>query len=82
MSTKSLLRAGAIVCALLLTSHFPALAQSENARLQGIVTDASGAVVPDAAVKIASSATNSVLETNTSSAGEYSFPPCRPAIMP
>lgn len=50
-------------------------AQSDSARLQGVVTDPSGAVVPSAAIQVTETATNRVLRTSSGDAnGAWSFP--------
>jgi hypothetical protein len=49
-------------------------AQSDAARLQGVLTDSSGAVVPDASVKVTDPATNRVLQTSSgATSGAWSF---------
>ena len=50
----------------------PLLAQ-EVASLTGVVTDATGAVVPDASVLVVDTRTNASYETKTNSVGAYSF---------
>jgi hypothetical protein len=56
-------------------SKAPLLAQSDAARLQGVVTDQSGALVPGAKVKVTSVTTDRVLETSSApDAGSWSFP--------
>jgi len=53
----------------------PAFAQSDAARLQGIITDQSGALVPGARVGITEVSTNRVLETTSApESGAWSFP--------
>ena len=42
--------------------------------INGVVTDQSGAVVPGALVQITNTATNGILTTTSTSAGEYAFP--------
>ncbi len=53
-------------------------AQSDAARLQGLVNDPSGAVVPGAQVKVTEVATNRALEVQTDEGGSYSFPALPP----
>ena len=43
----------------------PMFAQSDSARLQGIITDQSGALVPGAKVQVTDISTNRVLKTTT-----------------
>ena len=56
----------------------PAWAQSEAARLQGVVTDSTGALVPGAKVKVTDAGTNRALETTSGGTGEWSFPSLPP----
>ena len=51
-----------------------AFAQQTTATLTGIVTDSSGAPVPNVRVKATSTRTNAVRETTTNEAGSYSLP--------
>jgi len=77
MSTLRRVRLSAALCAtaILLVGVIPASAQSDAARLQGVISDPTGAVVPDAGVKVTDAATNRVLQTTSDSAtGAYSFP--------
>src|SRR5271165_6587675 len=63
---------------LLMIQMFPAWAQ-EAARLQGVVTDSTGALVPGAKVKVTDVGTNRVLETSTGdTTGAWSFPSLPP----
>ena len=82
MSTLRRVRLTALLClavALLLVGTLPALAQSDTARLQGVVTDPTGALVPDATVKVTNAGTNQVQQLNTDSGtGAYSFPALPP----
>ena len=67
----------AILFCLVLTLAFAAttsFAQSTTATLQGTVTDQTGAVVPNADVKIVNPATNLVRSTKTDSTGNYLVP--------
>ena len=54
------------------------LAQVETGSVTGVVTDASGAVVPDAEVKVTNLDTGISRTLRTSSEGNYSSPPLRP----
>jgi len=57
----------------------PAWGQSGTlGTMVGVVTDASGAVVPDATVSIKEKSTNFVQSTTTNSAGRYTFVNVRP----
>jgi len=52
----------------------PLAAQSDAARLQGVVTDSTNALVPDATVRVTDVATNRTLETTSAPAtGAWSF---------
>ncbi len=65
------------VCFLVLTTFLCAglvQAQSTTATLNGTVTDASGAVVPDAQVSITSQSTGQEIHVRTNSDGSYSVP--------
>jgi hypothetical protein len=60
--------------ALLLSATLPLLAQQTAATLVGTVTDASGAIVADAVVRVTDLTTNTVREAKTDQAGSYSMP--------
>jgi hypothetical protein len=60
----------------LLTPAF--LAGQDAASLTGVVTDKTGAVLPDAAVTLVDTRTNSTYQTKTNSVGSYSFPKVLP----
>jgi hypothetical protein len=49
------------------------LLAQDVASLTGVVTDKSGAVIPDVAVKLVDTKTNTAYETKTNSAGAYTF---------
>jgi hypothetical protein len=71
--------AAALVAGLMSMAGIPASAQSDAARLQGLVVDATGAVVPGASVKVTDLATNRSLEAATGSdSGTFSFPALPP----
>lgn len=57
-----------------LGSWSPMLAQSATSQVSGIVSDASGAVVPDAQVQIRNTDTNAVRTSVSNEKGEYTFP--------
>ena len=61
---------GVLVCACMP----PAAAQTSNGRIVGVVTDASGAVVPNAPVVVRNLRTNATFDTQTSSSGTFTFP--------
>ncbi|QNI38345.1 TonB-dependent receptor [Edaphobacter sp. 4G125] len=65
----------ALVCLTLLP--IPALAQYENGSIVGTVHDSSGAVVPDAAVKVTNIATGVVSTRQTNTSGDYEVPALR-----
>ena len=57
-----------------------AQAQTESARLQGNITDASGAVVPNATIKITSVNTNRTVSVQTNEEGVYSILSLSPGL--
>jgi hypothetical protein len=60
-------------------SAVPAWAQTANSSLVlGTVTDAAGAVVPDAVITLTNAATNETKTTATNSSGQYVFPNTAP----
>lgn len=66
-------RLAALILAILLAGFAPALHAQFGASLSGTVTDSSGAVIPDATVKLTNPATQQVKTTTTSGTGFYSF---------
>jgi hypothetical protein len=62
-----------IVLATLLFSTVEIYAQTETARVQGTITDATGAAVAGATVKATALATNRTVETQTNEEGGYSI---------
>ena len=68
-----------LVLVVVLLAAIPAWAQTANSALVlGTVTDAAGAVVPDAAVTLTNTATNETKTATTNSAGQYVFPNAAP----
>ncbi len=66
---------GLICLAFLIGCALPTFAQSDAARLQGIITDQSSALVPGAKGKVTEISTNRVLETTSADdTGGWSFP--------
>ncbi len=61
-----------VVAIAILSVALTTLAQTESARIQGTVTDQTGASVPGATVKITETATNRVVEVQTDDEGNYS----------
>src|SRR5712692_11533622 len=55
-----------------------ASAQTELASLSGTIVDRSGAVVPDAQVRVTNEDTNVTVETKTNGAGVYNLPSLKP----
>jgi len=49
-------------------------------QITGVVTDPSGALIPNAAVTVTNTATNAARSTETNSAGLYSFPDLTPGV--
>jgi len=60
-----------LVLSLLLCLAGVALAQTDTARLIGTITDATGAVVPNASVAVTDTGTGRVVTVQTSGSGEY-----------
>jgi len=68
----------AIVAVLLAGSTMAAYAQSDSAEISGRVTDATGALVTGAEVRLSDLAHGNAMSTKTNSAGIYVFPYVRP----
>ena len=68
----------ACVLVLMLLISVSLWAQVSTSSITGIVTDQSGAVVPNAKVEAKNDDTGVVFEQNTSSAGTYAFPSLTP----
>ena len=83
MSTRYLLtplRATALLLSLVLMAvSGPALAQTDNGRVTGVVKDPSGAVVPGATVTLINELTGDARETVANAQGRYSFLGLKPA---
>src|SRR5689334_9812971 len=56
----------------------PLFAQQERGTLTGTVTDASGAVVPQAKITVTNIATNTAFSTVTGETGQYTVPNLNP----
>src|SRR5512138_793856 len=70
----------ALILLLLTTFTTPSMAQaSYTAQIRGVVTDASGAVVPKATVTITDQGTNIAKTMTTDEAGTYIFTALRPS---
>jgi hypothetical protein len=70
----------AFVLLVALFSAVPAWTQTSNSTVSGTVTDAAGAVVPDATATLINTATNETKTATTNSAGQYVFPNAAPGI--
>ena len=68
-TSRLLLPVFAVLCLV-----FQAAAQTDSARLQGTVTDAAGAVVAGATVKVTDLGTTRTVDAQTSDEGNFSFP--------
>ena len=71
---SEMLRGIACVCLTFMLLPLAIYAQSATSKLVGLVTDVSGAVVPDAKVTITNSQTRISRTTLTNSSGEYTVP--------
>ena len=60
---------------LFLASGLAAFAQVDQGSITGLVTDTTGAVVPNAKVTLLNTDQGLTLETNTTNSGEYTFSP-------
>ena len=67
-----------LAAAFLVTFSAPASAQSDNSSLSGAVTDASGALVPNAKVTVHNAATGAENVAATNSSGNFTFPNVQP----
>ncbi len=79
MEVPGVILAGILIC-LSLAAVEPALGQTSNAQVSGLVTDSSGASVPGAKVRIVNIATNVAVETQTNTAGVYVIPQLIPGV--
>jgi Carboxypeptidase regulatory-like domain len=65
---------------LLFAGILSAGAQNVNSSIQGTVADKSGAMVPDASVKLTNTRTGVLLKTRSDRSGAYSFPAVQPGV--
>jgi hypothetical protein len=79
MKVKSYLRLLSLAVLILMVVS-GAIAQSGSSSIQGIVFDASGAVVPAANVNLINTATRVVLQATSGESGNYSFPSVAPGV--
>jgi len=68
---------GVFALLMLLTASW---AQVSTSRIEGTITDKTGAVVSDASVKITNEDTGISYEARTSSSGTYTVPSLRPGV--
>jgi len=68
----------AVLAVLALITALPSLAQVFTASLSGLVTDPTGAGVPNASVKVRNVETNDVRQTQTASDGRYTISQLKP----
>src|ERR1035437_1011523 len=76
-SFKSVILLGALLAAtgfLVVGTAPPAMAQASTGTLTGQVSDAQGAVIPGATIKLVDPTTNSVREITTNDVGRYTIP--------
>ena len=64
----------ALICSLLIASSAPVTAQEQGGSIQGVVKDASGAVLPGVTVEARSPRVVGVSTAVTDARGEYRFP--------
>lgn len=75
-----MLRAAALSVAAILLAAAPALAQTDEGRVTGIVRDASGGVVPGTSVALTNQQTGDSRDTVTSPDGRYAFLGIKPSV--
>jgi hypothetical protein len=68
-----------LLIAVLLAGQMPVVAQFASGSISATVTDATGAVVPNAKAVLKNEASNVTRETTSNSAGFFSFPSVQPA---
>ncbi|WP_158822484.1 TonB-dependent receptor [Granulicella sp. S156] len=78
LSTKRFLLYGLCAGALLASSASPVHAQESSAQITGTVTDASGAVLPNASALIVSQDTGTTRQVKTDKSGEFLAPALEP----
>jgi len=69
-----------LLAVLCLASGIPGLAQSGRGTLTGLVTDATGAIIPGAALTLKEINTGSLYNTVSSGQGLYTFPELQPGL--
>ncbi len=69
---------GALLCALM---ALPVSAQLDTGIFSGRVTDASGAIVPNAPISVVETSTNFTTDTKTNNDGLYRLPSLRPGLI-
>lgn len=74
LSKRSLMITNMLVLLVLFVSAVLGAAQSSSSRIAGTVRDSSGAIVPEASVKVTNNATGVSWNTRTNGSGEYIFP--------
>ena len=72
--------AKSILAALFMLTLAPGLAHAQTASIVGIVTDATGAVVPGTTITVRNTATNAVRTASSNATGVYSLPNLTPGV--
>ena len=71
--SHTLIRKIYVLLCLLMLAAGSAFGQSQNGSIAGVVTDASGAAIADASIRVVSVTTGAVRTTTTTKAGDYSL---------
>jgi hypothetical protein len=80
MNVKTGCRVIAVLALSLSALSFRALAQETRGTVQGRITDASGAVIPGAAISVTSPTTNVTMKASSNAEGDYALPFLLPGV--